>query len=408
MSNRPTYLVRRAHMGDRDEVLAIINTVWRQPDGSPGDIAAGRPFLFGAERISNHLVYEVDGRLWGVLGAYPYDVRFGGVRFGGVRFRMAGIGQVICLPEFRGRGVMTALLRQVIADLEADGYDAAWLAGDRQRYSHFGWAPGGRALHFTTNPRYLPDPTTVAAEIRPLDIQGEFDRLASYLGSLPDAILIPPLELRQLCAGRKMSGWALRRSFIVVDAKQDHVLFADGEPAEIALLIAHQQRLLVERGAPAQMFIETACRPSPLLRACQEIAANASIEHCASFRIVRLVPFLEKAARMVEGAVTQGIDRLELCNSDTGEIATLSAVHGGIKVDRGTGGVDRGAVGASGAGVTTESSDAAVRLDTKQLSELFFDWLPAEMHLPHLRADSPLRALFPLNVFMPRWQGFIV
>jgi GNAT superfamily N-acetyltransferase len=396
MSNESTGIVRRARMTDHDEILAIINGVWRQPDGSPGDIAGGRPFLFGEERISNHWVYEVDGRLWGVLGAYPYDVRFSGVRF-----RMAGIGQVICVPEFRGRGVMTALLKQAIAGMEADGYDAAWLAGDRRRYGHFGWAPGGRALHFTTNPRYLPDPATVAAEIRPLDIQGEFDRLASTLDGLPDAILIPPLELRQLCAGWKMSGWALRRSFIVVDAKQDHVLFADGEPAEIALLIAHQQRLLVERGAPAQMFIETACRPSPLLRTCREIAANASIEHCASFRIVRLVSFLDQATRMVEGAVPQGVDQLELCNSDTGEVATLSAAHGRIQVDR-------GAVGAPGAGVTAGSDHYAVRLDTTQLSELFFDWLPAEMHLPHLRADSPLRALFPLNVFMPRWQGFIV
>jgi GNAT superfamily N-acetyltransferase len=384
MTNGSTYIVRRARMGDRDGILTIINSVWRQPDGSPGDIAAGRPFLFGAERISNHLVYEVDGRLWGVLGAYPYDVRFGGVRF-----RMAGIGQVICLPEFRGRGVMTALLQQAIADLEADGYDATWLMGDRQRYGHFGWAPGGRTLRFAISPRYLPDPAAVRSEVRPLDIQGEFDRLARTIDSLPDAILIPPTELRQLCAGWKMSGWALHRSFIVLDAKQDRVLFADGEPAEIALLMAHQQRILIERGAPAQMFIETACRPSPLLHACREVAASASIEHCASYRIVRLAPFLEKAARMVEGAIPQGADRLELGNSDTGEAATLRAAHGRIEV-------------------TGEASSAAVWLDTTQLSELFFDWLPAEIHLPHLRADSPLRALFPLNVFMPHWQGCVV
>jgi len=374
--------VRRARASDRDEILAIINSVWRQPDGSPGDIAGSRPFLFCDERIPDHFVYEVDGRLWGVLGAYPYDVKFGGVRF-----RMAGIGQVICLPEYRGQGVMTALLKQAIVTLEADGYDAAWLVGDRRRYGHFGWAPGGRALDFTINPRYLPDPT--AAAIRPLDIGQEFARLAGYLYNLPDTMLIPAMELRLLFEGRKVSGWALHDSFIVLDANGDRVLFADGQPDEIALLIAHQQRIQTERGAPPQMSVETACRPSPLLRACREISAGASIQHCASLRVVRLVPFLAKAIRMVEGAVPQGTDRLELINSDTGEAATLTAAQGRIEV---TGG----------------ASSTAVRLEPMQLSELFFDWTPAETHLPHLPADSPLRALLPLNVFMSHWFAVVV
>ncbi len=379
-------------MSDRDEILGIINTVWRQPDGSPGDIAGGRPFLFGDERISNHFVYEVDGRLWGVVGAYPYDVKFGGVRF-----RMAGIGQVICLPEYRGQGVMTALLKQAIASLEADGYDAAWLVGDRRRYGHFGWAPGGRALAFTIDPRYLPDPTAAAsrAAVRPLDIEQEFARLAAYLYNLPDTMLMPATELRLLFEGRKVSGWALHDSFILLDTSGDRVLVADGQPDEIVLLIAHQQRIQTERGAPPQMSVKTPCHPSPLLRACREIADGASIQHCASFRIVRLVPFLEKAIHMVEGAVPQGTDRLELINSDTGEAATLIAAQGRIEV-------------APGAGVTGGASSAAVRLEPMQLSELFFDWTPAETHLPHLPADSPLRALLPLNVFMSHWFAVVV
>ena len=113
------------------------------------------------------------------------------------------------------------------------------------------------------------------------------------------------------------------------------------------------------------------------------------MQHCASFRIVRLVPFLRKAIRMVEGAVPQGTDRLELLNADTGESATLTAAQGRIEV-------------------TAGASENAVRLDTMRLTELFFDWMPAEVHLPDLSSDSPLRALLPLNVFMSGFFAVIV
>jgi GNAT superfamily N-acetyltransferase len=383
MSSQSRAVVRRARVSDLDEILDIIDTVWRHPDGSPGDILSSHPFLFHDRRVPNHFVYEVDGRLWGVVGAYPYDVTLGGVVF-----RMAGVGQVISRPEYRGRGVMTAILRRVIAALEEENYDAAWLMGDRQRYAHFGWARGGRALHFTTNERYLPDVSPAA--IRPLDIEREFARIREYLNSLPYTMRMPEQELRLLFRARDVNGWALDDSFILLDADRDRVHFADGRPDEIARLIAHQQRINAGTSPDrCPMLIETPCVPSPLVRACREIFATASIQHCASFRIVRLVPFLEKAIRMVEGAVPQGTDVLELMNTDTGEAATLAAVQGEIRV-------------------TAGASENAVRLDTVRLTELFFDWIPAEIHLPGLAADSPLRALLPLNVFMSHFFVIVV
>jgi GNAT superfamily N-acetyltransferase len=383
MSGQLRAVVRRARVGDLDEILDIIDTVWHRPDGSPGDILSSHPFLFHDRRIPDHFVYEVDGRLWGVVGAYPYDVRLGGVVF-----RMGGVGQVISRPERRGRGVMTAILKRVVATLGEEGYDAAWLMGDRQRYAHFGWARGGRALHFTTNERYLPDAS--AAAIRALDIEREFARVREYLDSLPYTMLMPDEELRLLFRARDVNGWALNDSFILLDAGRDRVHFADGRPDEIAVLIAHQQRINAEASRDrCQMLVETPCTPSPVVRACREIFASASMQHCASFRIVRLVPFLEKAIRMVEGAIPQGTDKLELMNTDTGEAVTLTAAHGEVRV-------------------TVGASDQAVRLDTARLTELFFDWIPAEIHVPGLAADSPLRALLPLNVFMSYFFVIVV
>jgi GNAT superfamily N-acetyltransferase len=383
MSDESRAVVRRARAGDLDEILDIINTVWCRPDGSPGDIASSHPFLFHDRRVPDHFVYEVDGRLWGVVGAYPYDVVLGGVVF-----KMAGIGQVISRPEHRGRGVMTALLKSVIATLEEEGYDAAWLMGDRQRYAHFGWARGGRALHFSTNERYLPGASPAA--IRPLDIEREFAQLRDRLHALPYTMLMPDEELRALFRAREVNGWALNGSFILLDAGRDRVHFADGRPDEIAMLIAHQQRINAETNRDrCQILIETPCAPVPVVHACREIFASASVQHCASFRIVRLVPFLEKAMRMVEGAIPRGTDRLELMNTDTGEAVTLTVAQGEAQVAEG-------------------ASETAVRLDTVRITELFFDWIPVEVYLPELAADSPLRALLPLNVFMSHFFAIVV
>lgn len=383
MSGESRAVVRRARAGDLDEILDIINTVWRKPDGSPGDIVSSHPFLFHDRRIPDHFVYEVDDRLWGVVGAYPYNVKLGGVVF-----RMAGIGQVISRLERRGRGVMTAILKSVIATLEEEGYDAAWLMGDRQRYAHFGWARGGRALHFSTNERYLPHASPAA--IRPLDIERQFAQLRDRLHALSYTMLMPDEELRSLFRAREVNGWALNGSFILLDAGRDRVHFADGRPDEIAMLIAHQQRINAETNRDrCQILIETPCAPVPVVHACREIFASASVQHCASFRIVRLVPFLEKAIRMVEGAIPRGTDRLELMNTDTGEAVTLTVAQGKAQVTEG-------------------ASERAVRLDTVRITELFFDWIPAEVYLPKLAADSPLRALLPLNVFMSHFFAIVV
>jgi predicted N-acetyltransferase YhbS len=379
-SDQAQFAVRRATLADLPRVLEIIDTVWP----NPGDIAGTHPFLFHEARVPNHFVYESEGDLWGVIGAYPYDVRLGGVVF-----RMLGIGQVICDTRYRGRGVFTSIMREVIRSLYAEGFDAAWLSGDRKRYAHFGWEDGGRSLQFVTNARYLPDPAG-AGTPRPMDLAHDLPRIREHIAALPGALLMPEMELRMLLEVRNVGGWFLNDSFIVLNRDRTGVLFADGDPDQIALLISHQQRINSETDENSrEMVIETPDANTPLLRACAKIFARMSAKPACSFRVGCLIPFLRKAAKVVEGAVPDGTDRLALVNTDTDESAMISAAKGRIEITEGAG-------------------EGAVRLDTTAMGQALFSPTPPELVLPNLGRSSPLRALFPLNVHIPHFLMTVV
>jgi hypothetical protein len=181
----------------------------------------------------------------------------------------------------------------------------------------------------------------------------------------------------------------LNGSFIVTDRRGRRVLFADGEPEEIALLIARRHRALREEEDGASLIIDAPCDDAPLARACRRLHWRATQHHSCSFRVGALMPFLEKAARVAAPRVAAGSDRLEVVNTDTDEAATIDAAGGRIRVSEGAG-------------------EDAVRLDTLALSELFFSMLPAERHLPGLSPASPLRALFPLDVHLPHFFAVVV
>ncbi len=375
--------VRRARVEERAAVLDIIDSVWRGNADSPGDRGRSHPHLFTDERVGDHFVCEIDGALAGVVDGYPYDVRLGGVTF-----RMTGIGQVITRPEFRRRGVMTAIMRAIIQSIYDEGLDGSWLMGDRRRYGRFGYADGGRFLRFETRDRYLPDPEA-AAGARALDLDLDFPSIRRHVDALPGAVLMSDDELQMVLSAFGARGTVLNGSFIVTDRRGRRVLFADGEPEEIALLIARQHCALREEEDGASLIIDAPCDDAPLARACRRLHWRAAQHHSCSFRVGALMPFLDRAVRVAAPRVSAGSDRLEVVNTDTGEAATIAAAGGRIRVSEG-----------AGAG--------AVRLDTLALSELFFSMLPPERHLPDLSPAGPLRALFPLDVHLPFFFAVVV
>jgi len=370
------FTVRRAGWEDRAGLLDAIDTAFT-PSGKPRrDFAREYPWAFTPERIADHFVCEEQGRILGVTGVYPYEARLGGVPF-----KAAGIGQVSCLPAHRGRGVMTALMNEVVRWMAEAQIELSWLWGDRLRYGRFGWAVGGRVLLFETSGRYLPDPKE-AEGARPFDPDRDLERLKAHLDRLPSALAVTQDELRLRIAGQGVGGLVLQESFIITGKSGRRVFFGAGDPQAIQRLLALQFKRLKQENPDARTLeIETTGEPSPLAAVCRACHFRARARQSANFRVGRLEPFLEKACRMVQGRVPGGSGKLELINTDTEEAATALYVKGEFHVLEGAG-------------------EDAVRLTTKELSDLFFDWTPPELLLPGLPATSPMRALFglPLHV----------
>ncbi|MCX7806113.1 MAG: GNAT family N-acetyltransferase, partial [Planctomycetota bacterium] len=255
--------VRRAAAADTDEMLRVIGQAFGTPERPFWDCRRELPYLFHEGRIGDHFVCEDAGRIVGVIGLYPYDFRYESVIF-----RSAGVGQVGTLPEYRGRGVMSAILREVCRAIYEDGIDFAWLGGDRLRYGRYGWARGGFSLRFDLSDRYLPPPPPDGA-VRPLDAARDFDMVRAAVYGAGSGILMPDAELRMRLSGPGM-GWVMGGSFVVSHYKrEDTIVLADGNAAEIATLLSHHlAHLRKSNAALSRVVAMVGPHPTPLMRAC--------------------------------------------------------------------------------------------------------------------------------------------
>jgi len=97
--------------------------------------------------IEKHYIASVDGKIVGTIGAYAFDwlVSDGELV---IPIEAFGIGQVCTQKEFRGQGVMSALMKHAINEMTNAGKMISFLTGDRFRYQHFGYDPGGNTAKF--------------------------------------------------------------------------------------------------------------------------------------------------------------------------------------------------------------------------------------------------------------------
>jgi len=97
-------------------------------------------------RLETFWIVEEDDRIVSHVGLFPLHIHVGNVGL-----TAGGIGGVATLPEYRGRGYMSALLRHVIAEMRQKRMPVSVLWGRRQRYGRFGWELAGvtHELHFT-------------------------------------------------------------------------------------------------------------------------------------------------------------------------------------------------------------------------------------------------------------------
>jgi predicted N-acetyltransferase YhbS len=371
------FRIQRAEPSQKDELLELLNTGFSST-AMKFDFLKTHPYLFHQDRIGNHFICMDGGRIIGNIGVYTWDVRVGGEVF-----RAAGIGQVCCMAEYRGRGVMSSILKHICTDVDEQGLDFSWLYGDRLRYGRYGWVKGGKTLNFRMFDKYLPEPPDETA-VRILDPEKDTALVRKHFSSLYVMQCLTDRDIRELTARNGFTGYVLGTSFIIADTGSDTVHFASGGADEIALLLAHYGRELRKREGDFWKFrVSTGSARTPLMRVCERSYWQVDAEPCAMFRTGPLLPFMEKVCRIRTGSIPLAGAELAIGNKDTGEKVTLVCDDLSLTV--------------------REGAENPVMLNTRELSEVCFGWCPVDLFLPSLPANSPFRSVFPFHFHLPKF-----
>lgn len=377
MANK--FEIVRMKPGQQADVAAVANSAFGFGGEGSMDFMRDWPYLWNDERADNYWLAVADGKIVACVGSYPLTVRVAGASF-----RSACVGQVGTLPEWRGQGAMSAILRAVTAEMDGGEYDFTWLGGDRQRYGRFGWAFGGVKHWCTTNAKYLPDPPD-ASTVRAMDPKRDGEMIWQYTQSMPYAIGFNRREFEQLLSIRDVGGVVSDGAWVVFRGpmKRPRVLLADGPTDRVAALMAHlSQQATGENNPDGGIAFEAGPYDSALARAALAHYASMEQQQVGGFRMCDMAGYFSRACGAVQPAIAGGSDELSLRNTDTGQAVRIVCENGKLSVDDHVG---------------TDVRE----MTTTQLSEVAFSMLPLDVVLPGLVADSPLRALLRMPVYLP-------
>ena len=137
---------RLARPDERAKCIDFINMVFSVAH-EPHDFKALLPKVYGDERTldaAHFIAVDEVENVRGLVAMLPETLR---VPDGEIRIGF--LGSVSVHPYARGEGHMKALVPMVVEYARAEGIDLLALGGQRQRYEHFGFAPGGSSLRFT-------------------------------------------------------------------------------------------------------------------------------------------------------------------------------------------------------------------------------------------------------------------
>lgn len=125
--------------GEEPELLRFLNTAFGY-DPEKNEFLDLLPKLYREEYdpCQHNLTIRGNGKIVAAAGVYPTPLRVLGEPLSCV-----GIGNVAVDASVRGKGLMTALMREVTAFVSRSGFDLAVLGGQRQRYETFGFYLGG-------------------------------------------------------------------------------------------------------------------------------------------------------------------------------------------------------------------------------------------------------------------------
>ena len=287
-----TMEIRRLSQEDFYALRALLDRVFTKHNGRPAVFAKAFPRLFGQENdhaTASHLGAFVDGRLVGTAAMYPLDYMVGGVHI-----RLIANGNVAVDEDYRGQGVMSALLRAINEECDRMG-DVCYLHGSAERYGRFGYLAGGVQYVLTVAPG-----EKGAYTFRPME-QADVPALNRLSRQKPDYVLRQDADfIPALCSGGR-----------------EAVTVLDGEKKTVGYLSYHREKGHVEEyafasGVEARVFPQLAGERGGAVTvtvsgydpaAAQRCEAVAEIrqKHPALFRVIH-------PEKLQEAAIALGLD----------------------------------------------------------------------------------------------------
>jgi len=126
-----------------DQVLKLVNYVFRESNNQPPDMEERYPFLFNEDNLENLRIILEDNRPVAHIGISEAEITVYGCRT-----KIGSIGSVCTYPQYRGRGFATLLLENTIKKLDDDGADVMLVSGEGGLYKRAGCTEAGRVHKF--------------------------------------------------------------------------------------------------------------------------------------------------------------------------------------------------------------------------------------------------------------------
>ncbi|HYG06671.1 MAG TPA: N-acetyltransferase [Stenotrophomonas sp.] len=126
--------IREETAADHDAIARVIAAAFAQAAHASGTEARIVEALRQAGALSVSRVADIDGRIAGHVAISPVTLDDGSSGW-------FGLGPVAVDPADQGRGVGSALVRAVLAELPALGARGCVVLGDPAWYARFGFAP---------------------------------------------------------------------------------------------------------------------------------------------------------------------------------------------------------------------------------------------------------------------------
>ncbi|MGX8706568.1 MAG: GNAT family N-acetyltransferase, partial [bacterium] len=156
---------RLARPEDRARVIEFIDAVFSM-SYRPHDFRALLPKVYGdgAAEIPHHIAVNGQGDIRGTVALLPELWRVLDADLW-----LGYVGSVSVHPRSQGEGHMKALMALALDAAINDGLDLLVLDGQRQRYGHYGFTPGGWKLTFQVNEKNLKDADDSGYAFLPMD-----------------------------------------------------------------------------------------------------------------------------------------------------------------------------------------------------------------------------------------------